>query len=419
MAYTCGSLFSGIGGIDLAFSRAGFDVRWQVEIEPFCQKVLKKHSPAYWPNAKVYDDVRAVGKANLEPVDVVFGGFPCQDISTVGKGAGIKEGTRSGLWIEFARIIGEVRPRVVMLENVAAITSRDGTRVVADLTALGYDAEWGVIPASAVGAPHKRERWFCVAHSNGGGSGSRWPELTGQEWPTSLVQYGELAYPSSSGQTQQPIINDGKALVGPVTGASCGTIGGDTTEGILYGRRTETGSAADVAHDDSSRNGAWWPEPETREWQPETVRTCGVELADAERRGLEIKRQTLKSIDPAPDDAGQADRTEYASSGIPNTDGESQERIAIARAKCSNRSTQSVLGRAVDGLSRRLDAPRWPARPGEAQHAWEAPRTASGIPQRTARLKALGNAVVPQVVEPIAEALRCWLEDCDRAEVTD
>jgi DNA (cytosine-5)-methyltransferase 1 len=101
-------LFSGIGGIDLAFSLAGFDILFQVEIDEFCQKVLAKHSKEYWPNAKIFTDVRAVGKHNLPTsIDVLFGGFPCQDISVAGNGAGL-EGERSGLWWEFARIIGEI-----------------------------------------------------------------------------------------------------------------------------------------------------------------------------------------------------------------------------------------------------------------------------------------------------------------------
>ena len=93
---TFGSLFSGIGGIDLGLERAGMECKWQVEIDPYCQKVLAKH----WPDVRRYDDVRSVGADTLEAVDLIAGGFPCQDVSVAGKRAGLKEGTKSGLWFE-------------------------------------------------------------------------------------------------------------------------------------------------------------------------------------------------------------------------------------------------------------------------------------------------------------------------------
>lgn len=127
MTLTVGSLFSGIGGIDLAFSWAGFDVIFQVEIDEYCRKVLAKHAPEYWSKAKVYEDVFKVGRHNLETPDVLVGGFPCQSVSVAGKRAGIRQGTQSGLWLEFARIISELRPRIVLLENVTGIKSLGGS----------------------------------------------------------------------------------------------------------------------------------------------------------------------------------------------------------------------------------------------------------------------------------------------------
>ena len=158
-----GSLFAGIGGFELGLERAlpGSETIWQVEREPFCQKVLKKH----WPNAKIYDDVRTVGSHNLESVDILCGGFPCQDISLAGNGKGL-EGEKSGLWFEMLRIISELRPRVAVLENVPAITFRGLSRVLGDLAEIGYDAEWQIISARQFGAPHLRRRWFCVAYPN-------------------------------------------------------------------------------------------------------------------------------------------------------------------------------------------------------------------------------------------------------------
>lgn len=154
-----GSLFSGIGGLELGIERAtGARTRWQVEIDPFCRRVLERH----WPDAKRFDDVRAVGSHNLEPVDILCGGFPCQDLSVAGRGAGL-DGERSGLFFEVIRIVREIRPRYVLLENVAALLARGLGRVLGELAAGGYDARWGVFSAAGVGAPHLRERIFILA----------------------------------------------------------------------------------------------------------------------------------------------------------------------------------------------------------------------------------------------------------------
>ena len=163
MTITFGSLFAGIGGFDLGLERAGMECAWQVEIDDYCRKVLAKH----WPHVARYEDVRECGKHNLEPVDLVCGGFPCQDISHAGKRAGIKEGNRSGLWSEFFRIICDLRPRFVLVENVAALFVRGMDVVLGDLAACGYDAEWQCLPAAYFGAPHPRDRIFIVAHPNG------------------------------------------------------------------------------------------------------------------------------------------------------------------------------------------------------------------------------------------------------------
>ena len=161
--YKIGSLFSGIGGFELGLERGIPNTKtvWQVEQNSFCQKVLKKH----WPEAIIYDDVRKVNSSNVEKVDILCGGFPCQDISLAGVRRGIYEGKKSSLWWEFHRIISELRPRIVVLENVAAILSLGGREVVESLTEIGYDCEWSIIRSGAdFGAPHSRKRWFCVAY---------------------------------------------------------------------------------------------------------------------------------------------------------------------------------------------------------------------------------------------------------------
>jgi len=123
---TFGSLFAGIGGLDLGLERAGMSCQWQVEIDGFCQKVLHKH----WPDVPKHKDIHDVGKHNLSTVDVICGGFPCQDVSVAGKGAGIKEGNRWGLWFEYHRIIRELRPRYVLVENVPGLLSSTHTETI-------------------------------------------------------------------------------------------------------------------------------------------------------------------------------------------------------------------------------------------------------------------------------------------------
>ena len=157
-----GSLFAGIGGFDLGFERAGMECAWQVEIDPFCRKVLAKH----WPNVRRHDDVRTFPPAGDWSVDVICGGFPCQDISLAGPGLGL-DGKRSGLWWEFHRIVKTLRPKYAAIENVSALRSRGLDQVLGALAAIGFDAEWHCVPASAVGAPHRRDRIWIVAHANG------------------------------------------------------------------------------------------------------------------------------------------------------------------------------------------------------------------------------------------------------------
>lgn len=159
---TFGSLFAGIGGFDLGFERAGMKCLWQVEIDDYANRVLAKH----WPDVRRHGDVRTWPQPDTEPVDVVCGGFPCQDISNAGKRAGL-DGNRSGLFYEIIRIAGELRPRFVVLENVAALLNRGFDRVLGELATLGFDAEWHCIPASAVGAPHQRDRVWIVAYTKG------------------------------------------------------------------------------------------------------------------------------------------------------------------------------------------------------------------------------------------------------------
>lgn len=154
-----GSLFSGIGGMELALEACGAQTAWQCENDPAASAVLRR----WWPNVPNLGDITNVNWSAVERVEILCGGFPCPDISYAGKGAGIANGTRSGLWFAMRDAIRVLRPRVVFVENVAAILTRGIGVVIGDLAALGYDTRWGCIRASDVGAPHRRDRWFAVA----------------------------------------------------------------------------------------------------------------------------------------------------------------------------------------------------------------------------------------------------------------
>ena len=160
------SLFSGAGGLDIAAKQCGIRTVCYVENDRYAQAVLMSrirsgdlHDAPIWDDVKTFD-----GKPFSGKVDIVFGGFPCQDVSNAGKRKGLKEGTRSGLWFEFARILREIRPRYVLVENVPGLIIRGFDDVLGSLAEMGYDAEWEMLSACEVGAPHMRKRVFIVAY---------------------------------------------------------------------------------------------------------------------------------------------------------------------------------------------------------------------------------------------------------------
>ena len=150
--------------------------KWQVEIDDYANRVLAKH----WPDVRRWPDVRTWPQPDTERVDVICGGFPCQDISYAGQGAGL-DGERSGLFFEAVRVVRELRPRIVVLENVAALLTRGLDRVLGTLAEIGYDAEWHCIPAAAVGAPHIRDRVFILAYSQHDGLIASTGQYTGNQ----------------------------------------------------------------------------------------------------------------------------------------------------------------------------------------------------------------------------------------------
>jgi len=161
--------FAGIGGFSYAAHKivGGFETTQFIEINPFCQKILNKH----WPNTPIHDDIKTF-TAGIGQFDCITGGFPCQDISVAGRQEGITEESRSGLFYSLMRVIRMVRPRFVVMENVAAILNNGLDIVLGELSQAGYDAEWAVISASSLGGCHRRSRWWCVAYTNDYGSSS-------------------------------------------------------------------------------------------------------------------------------------------------------------------------------------------------------------------------------------------------------
>ncbi len=193
MTLTIGSLFSGIGGLELGLERAGLGpVLWQCELNPSARRVLEKH----WPNVTRFDDVTQ--PRSYPAVDVICGGFPCQDVSAAGKGAGLS-GARSGLWYHFAAIVAQVRPTWVVVENVTSGKRRWLPAVREQLCALGYETTAYQLSAADVGAPHLRRRIFVVAHTIGmqlrneprRGSG---PRRQGTSLPADDGQAGTVAH---------------------------------------------------------------------------------------------------------------------------------------------------------------------------------------------------------------------------------
>ena len=157
-------LFSGIGGFSLGLERAGFETVAFCEIDPFCRRVLAKH----WPEVPCYDDVRTLTRERLDAdgvgaIDVICGGFPCQDISKAGPRTGLG-GKRSGLWFEFARLIEEIRPRTVIIENVTALRRRGLDVILRFFASIRYDAEWHCVPFADAGAPDLRDRIWVIAY---------------------------------------------------------------------------------------------------------------------------------------------------------------------------------------------------------------------------------------------------------------
>lgn len=164
MTLTVGSLFSGIGGMDLGLERAGMTIKWQSEIDPYCCDILKKH----WPEVPNYGDIKKINWSNVEPTDIICGGYPCQPFSLAGRHRKGEDDPRH-LWPWVKDAISVLKPRFAILENVQGHLTLGGTTVIKEITDIGYDCEWRLISAAGLGARHRRNRLIIVAYPRSGG----------------------------------------------------------------------------------------------------------------------------------------------------------------------------------------------------------------------------------------------------------
>jgi len=197
-------LFSGIGGISFALQDWIEPVAF-CEIEKYCQAVLlsRMHNGEL-AKAPIWDNITTLQGSFLPKIDIIYGGFPCQDISIAGLGKGL-EGQRSGLFFEIVRLAKEIKPKFIFLENVPAITSRGGLQVIKEIASLGYDCRWCIISAQSVGAMHKRERWFLLANSTSKSSDGY---TIGEEETHSLSSYSSLNWPFESREHWQKTVSE-------------------------------------------------------------------------------------------------------------------------------------------------------------------------------------------------------------------
>ena len=360
--------FSGIGGFSLAARwLGGIETVQFVECEPFCQRILAKH----WPTVPIHDDI-CTFQPEPGSADIVCGGFPCQDISQAGKGAGLA-GSRSGLFYELLRVVRLVGPRYIVLENVAAITYRGMDDVLGALAEAGYDAEWVCIPAAAVGACHLRDRWWCVAYASGTDRGRR-PEGAGRRQRGPAGADG-CRIPEGGGSAEQPAhAQGGRRGAGPGQGASQAGLEG---QGAGNGAAGFTAFSAHML----SHGGA---DQQHGQLEGETVFEFRdgdrADVADADRLLVQrqrspdswMARRERSGTTPDPNSKRLEGPDELGSKGAPWPS-------AIARLSPDWRSylSKPVLCRGDDGLSGRVD-----------------------------RLKALGNTVLPQAAMiPLARVL--------------
>jgi len=331
---TGGSLFSGIGGFELGLLRSGLitEVKWQVEIDGFCRQILERH----FPETKRYGDIRECGQHNLEPVDVIFGGFPCQPFSVAGKRQGAEDDRY--LWPEMVRIIAEIRPTLVIGENVSGIVNMALDQVLSDLEAEGYETATFVIPACAVNAPHRRDRVWIVGYSKN--SRCEW-------WRQKQVGTGRsLADGFTGTDSHAPEANERKS------------------------RPRNESKPRVTPHEKLSQNDTNAPDAEITERKCAGVARTGWDgFTDQDTNAFDSHIQRLQG---KPNNIGGKGAQSHDKQFMRCDRGWEENWLEVATRFC--------------GMDARVS-------------------------DRVDRLKALGNAVVPQVAEAIGTIIKEWLDD--------
>jgi DNA-cytosine methyltransferase len=407
---TFGSLFAGIGGFDLGFERAGFQCKWQVEIDDYATKILERH----WPEVHRERDIRQCGRHNLERVDCIIGGFPCQDISYAGKGAGL-DGARSGLFFEAIRLVCELRPRAVVLENVAGLLTRGLDRVLGTLAEVGFDAEWHCIPAAAVGAPHIRDRVFVLAYAKGerhglgrerehvckpkrGQNRQMQPELASS---SERGQRADVAYTRRKHGNRRPSIEEqanrqeAERDQAVDNAERCGEVECDSD--------TNSRRQQERSEQDSSAKG--WKQPSQRNC------ACGLckDVADAKKHGRHKGKPDRRRVQ-AGIGAGQEYGLRDGGEVVSDTDSDGREGRGQDGQPSRPLGLRSGAGGNKIERVRLASADWWAIEPAVGELADGvsgglvrfAGRVATGIPNRVHKLRCLGNAIVPQVAEVVA-----------------
>ena len=388
-------LFSGIGGFALAARWAGIETIGFCEIDKYAQKVLQKN----FPGVPIYEDVTKLNGSEFKDIYLLTGGFPCQDISIAGKGAGI-EGERSGLWSELFRIIGEVRPKYALIENVPALTFRGGTRVIGDLTEIGYDTEWQIVGADDVGAPHRRKRIWIVAypkHSTDrtkGGEERKEESIQGINRETGLPRLpggtgsntGDVAYPQGKGSRRA-----GKSRISESKQSGVDNHKeGNRSE--IWGNSTGCGEqdAEDVAY---SKSGEF--------------RGKAGNIFKTESRSKEV-REIRGQADGVRNSIGNSSEdVAYSNSGLSNRKkeeictGRNSPDNGSERSRAAEGSIRSSIRGMVDGIPEGLHKDvMWQKEPEDIN------RVSIGVKDRVQRLKGLGNSICPQVAYEIMKLLK-------------
>ena len=387
MTLTVGSLFSGIGGIDLGLERSGMTVKWHSEIDPYACRVLKKH----WPDVPNLGNIKEINWKEVEKVDVICGGYPCQPFSTAGKRNGEEDPRHLWPWVREA--ISELRPQYAILENVRGHLSLGGLSVIGELASIGYDAEWRVISAASVGANHKRDRIVIVAYpselfSHGGNNNSRIsmesetvPELGNSGGSTDVADTN-----STSGQ-QQCEWEVQKSDIGGRSENVANTNSCDPSDG---GQCLSIPCQSRSRRDDGAGSGS-----DSREVSVGGTRETPSNVAYTDQfigngRGHQNGQRSFRQWPEVqvPSSRGRGNLSDSNSREDGWRDGSVQQGTGLVFGRENiGRRTQEYAGWQW-----------WQTEP-------DVGRVAHGIPSRVDRLRGLGNAVVPQVAEYVGRLI--------------